>query len=225
MAFGVFLAYDRALRMVDAASAGRHRRWQTACALVFGLRLDLAAVASLHGNSARMVGLATSSSDARAAVRDFKATRVAADRAAADAQRWRETYAGVPGTDDAGLRLDQREFPETRRALQLLATAELGWYRNRGARYREDLVDILASSFERAGLPAEHGIKLNVSSDGAAWWAWRRTITGWCFAIGAAGPPDECPELWQFDGPDPPAGFPGQDESWGRPWGLDARHW
>ena len=37
-------------------------------------------------------------------------------------------------------------------------------------------------------------------------------MTGWCFAIGAAGPP---PNQWEYDGPEPPKGYPGEDVSWG----------
>jgi hypothetical protein len=223
--FGSFLAYERALSIVDFMSDGRYRRWQTARALVLGLRFDLTAVSAFRGNWALELGQAASSSEAAEAVRNFAASRAAARRAEIDAQNRLDRYAGVSGTDDNGEQLDQREFQATRHALQTLATAQMGWYRNRGGRYREELADVLATSFTRAGLPTEHGIKVYVSADGDAWWAWRRTITGWCFAIGAAGPPDECPEQWQFDGPEPPSGFPGQDQMWGRPWGQDAVHW
>ncbi len=41
----------------------------------------------------------------------------------------------------------------------------------------------------------------------------RRTVTGWVFAVGAAGPP---PEQWFYDGPEPPSGYPGSDPGWGR---------
>jgi hypothetical protein len=37
-------------------------------------------------------------------------------------------------------------------------------------------------------------------------------VTGWCFAIGASGAP---PDQWEFDGPEPPTGFPGADAKWG----------
>jgi hypothetical protein len=47
---------------------------------------------------------------------------------------------------------------------------------------------------------------------GRAWYAWRRTVTGWCFAIGAAGPP---PDRWEYDGPEPPGGFPSKGRGWG----------
>ena len=72
------------------------------------------------------------------------------------------------------------------------------------------------------GLPEEHGIHLNVSDDGQAWWAWRRTVTGWCFAIGANDAP---PDQWLYDGADPPNGFPGEDPAWGDRWGIDAKNW
>ncbi len=41
---------------------------------------------------------------------------------------------------------------------------------------------------------------------------WRRTVGGWVFAIGAGGPP---PDQWEYDGPEPPTGFPGEDPGWG----------
>jgi len=212
--FGAFFAYERALTIIDYLSNGRYRRWQTVRALALGLRFDFAAISALRGNSARTLGEATSSREAAQAIRDFKASRAAARQVEIDAQERLRRNAGVLGTDEDGRLLDQREFEATRHSLQTLASAQLGWYRNRGGRYRTEPLDMLASSFERAGLPADHGIQLHISDDGQAWWAWRRTITGWCFAIGAAGPPDESPEQWRFDGPEPPEGFPGQDESW-----------
>ena len=43
-------------------------------------------------------------------------------------------------------------------------------------------------------------------------YAWRRTVSGWCFSIGADGPP---PVRWEFDGPEAPTGFPGKACEWG----------
>lgn len=127
-------------------------------------------------------------------------------------------YAGIEGEDEDGQRLDQREFAETKKALQWLGTMQMGWYRNRGGRYRPELLDLLSPD----GLPEDHGVHLNVASDGQSWWAWRRTVTGWCFAVGAANePPDE----WFYDGPEPPSGFPGQDPTWGERWGVEAKNW
>jgi hypothetical protein len=82
----------------------------------------------------------------------------------------------------------------------------MGWYRNRGGRYRADLLELLGD-FTSQGLPEDHGITLHVAKNGKSWWAWRRTVTGWCFAIGAVGPP---PDQWEFDGPEPPHGSLGK---------------
>ena len=79
-----------------------------------------------------------------------------------------------------------------------------------GRRYRDDLLQILDDSLTRLGLPKESGVTLRVSEDGQSWYAWRRTVTGWCFAIGAAGVP---PDQWEYDGAEPPKGYPGNDQS------------
>lgn len=120
--------------------------------------------------------------------------------------------AGVVGTDPSGRQLDQREFAETRKALRWLATCQRGHYHNAGGRYRSDLLPIIESHFTHDGLPEKHGIQLHVSPDGQQWYAARQTITGWWFAIGAAGPP---PDEWIYDGPHPPRGFPAEPD-WDR---------
>ena len=73
----------------------------------------------------------------------------------------------------------------------------------------------------RVKVPFEHVRPTSVPHDRDDQ-AWRRTIAGWCFAIGAAGPP---PDQWLDDGPNPPRGFPGEDPEWGRRFGIDARNW
>lgn len=100
-----------------------------------------------------------------------------------------------------------------------MAAAQSGWYSNPEKVYRADLVELLQPF---PGLPDDHGIEIEVANDGQSWWAWRRTITGWCFAVGAAQPP---PDEWLYDGLDPPTGFPGEDPAWGERWGTDARNW
>jgi hypothetical protein len=52
---------------------------------------------------------------------------------------------------------------------------------------------------------------MRVAADGQSWLAWRRTISGWCFAIGSTGPPIN---EWLYDGAEPPMGFPGGDPEW-----------
>lgn len=70
----------------------------------------------------------------------------------------------------------------------------------------------MLGDFTNHGLPAEHGIELHVAPGGQRWWAGRRTITGWYFAVGAAGPP---PDQWEYDGEAQPGGFPGLHPDWG----------
>jgi len=119
-------------------------------------------------------------------------------------------YADVAGVDEDGQRLDRREFEETTRALQWIATCQMGWGR-RETGYRADILDVVGDLTSH-GVPGDGGIQVRVSPDGGSWYAWRRTVSGWVFAIGAAGPP---PDEWQYDGPQPPLGFPGESPDWG----------
>ncbi|MEU4365440.1 hypothetical protein [Promicromonospora sp. NPDC023987] len=148
----------------------------------------------------------------RQAERDRKKRAKAKEQAAADEQERLKRYAGVDGTDERGRPLDRREFKETTEALQKLATWQRGWYINQGGRYRKRVLAFLDDEQDRHGLPAEHGITMKIREDGQAWYAWRRTVSGWCFAIGAAGPP---PDQWEYDGREPPSGFPDEDPAWG----------
>lgn len=161
---------------------------------------------------------------ARAVVVEFVDELQRAKQAKIDEEERFRRYAGSRETDKQGRRLDRREFKATIDALLWLETCQMGWYRNRGGRYRDDLLKIFGDDFRRQGLPKESGITLKVSRDGQSWYAWRRTVTGWCFAIGAADPP---PDQWQYDGPEPPQGFPGRETAWGeRPLSDDVnRNW
>ena len=58
----------------------------------------------------------------------------------------------------------------------------------------------------------ETDVTMKVAPKGKAWYAWRRTVSGWCFAIGSAKAP---PDQWRYDGAEPPTGFPGKDSKWG----------
>lgn len=119
-------------------------------------------------------------------------------------------FAGVDGVDDEGRRLDRREFEETTRALRWIGTCQMGWGR-RETGYRADILDVVGD-LSSHGLPGDGGITVLVSPDGGSWYAWRRTPSGWVFAIGAAGPP---PDQWEYDGAEPPSGFPGESSDWG----------
>jgi len=217
----LYATYQVAFTWIDFRASGGSR-WRAKLALLLRLGCRVRDVGAFTMPWGREMASTTSFREAWRVASRFRGSRRERQRAEAAKQDRLEQYAGVDGVDDVGRRLDQREFAATARALQILASAQMGWYRNRGGRYPPELLEVLAPQFERAGLPEDHGIELYVSDDGQSWWAWRRTVTGWCFAIGAAGPP---PDEWLFDGPQPPQGFPGQDETWGARWGIDARNW
>jgi hypothetical protein len=207
----LYVNYDCAWRAINWAAPDRRARWRARLALISGFHFRRRALHRFSPHWCRQLAQAPSYAEARRVISDFrKQEHEAAQRAAEEEERLRR-YAGVDGTDSDGRRLDRREFKETMDALVWLHTCQMGWYRNHEASYRPDLLDII-TDFTYHGLPHDHGITLRVASDGRSWYAWRRTVTGWCFAIGAAGPP---PDQWEFDGPDPPDGFPGQDPAWG----------
>ena len=176
----------------------------------FGGRLRR--LSTFNGMWPRRAGESAAFREARHVVVQFEVDH--AQRSAEEqAQQLRlERYAGIAGTDTDGRQLDEREFEATRAALQWLATCQMGWYRRNGAdAYQPDLLSRLGD-FTRQGLPVEHGIVMHVSDDGQAWYAYRQTITGWVFAIGASEAP---PSQWLYDGAAPPKGFPGEDPAWG----------
>lgn len=210
--FSIVLAYDLAFRRINAIDAQSTAKWRACLTLLcsFHVRIrDLKGFSTYWLNS---LAEATSFRAACGVIREFRQRRretALAEQAKLDRLR---RNAGMRGTDDEGRRLDQREFRETIDALVWLHTCQMGWYERNGGRYREDLLSILGDSFVRYGLPEDTGTTLQVSKDGQSWYAWRRTVTGWCFAVGAKGPP---PNRWEHDDSEPPKGFPGEDSVWG----------
>ena len=205
--------YDGALRGVNRATSDWRARWRTRFVLVRDFRLRRNELRSFTWMWIKRAAEAPDVTAARAVVKQFRDEQRAAEQAKLDAEERLRRYAGSNKTDTEGRRLDRREFKETTKAFRFLATCQMGWYRNRGGRYhRKKLLIALGDDFTRHGLPQDHGIAIRVSKDGQAWYAWRRTVTGWCFAIGAAGPP---PDQWEFDGPETPNGFPGKASEWG----------
>jgi hypothetical protein len=106
-----------------------------------------------------------------------------------------------------GQPLDQREFEETKGALDRLAMFQRSQHEQKG-RYNPDLS---VGTLVAEKLPPEHGIVMKVNKKGSAWFAWRRTVTGWCLGIGANGPP---PDQWTYGASEPPGGFPENDRDW-----------
>ena len=204
-------AYDRAFRIIGSQAHGLRDRWRARVAILLTLHFRARDIAQLRHYWIRKLVDARELRTARSAVREFERTLRDRERAIAEEIGGLVRYAGIDGADSEGRRLDQREFKETTKALRWLATCHMGHYRRRN-RYDPELLALLGDGFVRHGLAKEHGIVMKVSGDGQAWFAYRRTITGWCLAIGAAGPP---PEQWEYDGQEPPRGFPGTDPIWG----------
>jgi len=208
--FSLYATYQTAfVHMRDRS--GRGAPWRTKLALLSSFHVDNRELHRFAGFWPRRLAEAGGFRAGRRVIDQFRqelAERDTSDRQRADDLR---RFAGVPGTDEEGRQLDRREFAETISALEWVATCQSGWYQNRsGGRYPKDLVEKLGDVFGR-GLPPDHGIKVKVRKNGQAWFAWRRTITGWCFAIGGLGPP---PNQWFYDGPEPPAGYPGSSDGW-----------
>lgn len=214
----LWAGYHDAFIWINAETDDRRvrRRAKLGLALALGLRASWASAFRTYW--AREITEAEDVAAARKIGREFlKDQRRKDDERKEEADRL-VRYAGVGGEDADGRRLDQREFTETKKALLWLGSMQMGWYNNRGGRYRPELLDLLSPD----GLPDNHGIQLEVAKDGQSWWAWRRTVTGWCFAIGASAKP---PDQWLHDSPEPPQGFPGEDPVWGDRWGTDAKNW
>ena len=211
--FSIYVAHDAIFRRISREEAAKGSRWRSRLALLSVLHLRAGTVRKLapYWYITRKLGEAQTFSAARGVVAEFLDALSRREQAKVDEEERLRRYSGSQELDDEGRRLDRREFAETTDALIWLATCQMGWHRN-GGRYRRDMLSVLGDDFTRHGLPRESGITLHVAEDGESWYAWRRTVTGWCFAIGAAGPP---PDQWRHDGLEPPTGFPGRDFSWG----------
>lgn len=218
--FTLYMAYEQLLKRMRWRANGQPV-WRQQLAVLAYAGPRLSAVRDLQGAADYDVVHAEGFRQAVHAIRQVRRQQQAnreAERAAA--QRLIDN-AGLDGWDENGERLDQREFAETRKALHWLATCHMGHHRNHD-RYRADLLPLVDAHFVRDGLPEDHGIVMKVADNGQAWYAYRETVSGWYFAIGASGPP---PDQWCYDGPEPPPSFP-DDDSWSRfGAGQFANHW
>jgi hypothetical protein len=222
--FSLILGYDQALRGVNWATQDSRSRWRARLALVTVMHFRIGDLHAFPWNLATRLVAAQDLASARQVLKRFLTSRRDAERARAEEQARLAQYAGSDATDDQGRRLDRREFKATKAALNWLDTCQGIRYQKEGGRYRADLLELLGGDFTSYGLPRESGISMKVSEDGRAWYAWRRTITGWCFAIGANGAP---PDRWEYDGLEPPLDVPGMDPRWGtRPFSDEvSRNW
>jgi hypothetical protein len=215
--FGVFVAYEGAWSRLRMVAADRQHYRRGVAATVAGYRLRLRDVGAFAGSWPRRVAEAETLPAAVGVVREHSARMRAREAAEREAAENLVRYAGVDGEDDEGRRLDRREFDATVAALEWIHTCQMGAYQRAGSgRYEVGIVErVLPAALGRTKeLPEDHGIQLRVRRDGQAWYAWRSTVSGWVFGIGADGRP---PAERFYDGPVPPGGFPGAWPGWREP--------
>lgn len=219
----VYYAYDRPLRALWRVDSGsRLPRAKAAVALVRSFRHHTSAMKGFGPYwTGRMVE-ADSVAGASAVALEFLDRARQRQRAEEEGAAKLIRYAGVDGADADGRRLDRREFEATTLALDWLGTCHQGHYRNLG-RYGPDMLTLVEDSPSFDGLPDQAGIEMHISADSQAWWAWRRTVTGWCLAVGARGGG----ATWKMSAAEPPSGPPGTDPAWGEDLcsGLDDVNW
>ena len=210
-ALSLYVAYEYPFRLINIETNVCRIRWRARLALFTKLRFKSRSIVEFRPYWIKKLVDTNKFGEACDVVREFKEDLLERSRSMQAEQERLQYYAGVDGTDSEGRRLDRREFKETTSALRWLATCHMGHYRKRN-RYNRNLLRLLNDDFTTQGLARPSGIVMKVSRDGQRWYAYRHTVSGWCFAIGAAGPP---PNQWEFDGIKPPCGFPGKDPSWG----------
>lgn len=213
-ALSLVMTYETVLGLSSFRNDGKGPPLSVKLAMLVGLHGNLRAVDDLPRHHAQYQTISRSRGfrEALAHVREYKRARDERRLAEVEEAQRLVRYAGVKGLDGDGKILDQREIKETREALRWIETCHLGHYNNRGS-YRMDLMSaVLLDDFTRQGLPEEHGITMRVRKDQQAWYAWRRTPSGYILGIGMNKGRDN---EWLYEGGEPPAGFPGSDPSWG----------
>ncbi|RAX43711.1 hypothetical protein DQ354_19355 [Arthrobacter sp. AQ5-06] len=210
-AFTVYAAYESAVSRMRATVPAGTPLAKPALALVVRAGLSVRKLNAVTQRTRMTMSRATTLAEAMKAFDEGQAAEAARLQKAIDKQQRLVANAALVGVDEAGQQLDQREFAETRDCLSYLHLCHAGHYRQRG-RYRDDLLDLLGpDTFTKRGLPEGAVITMHIAEDGQQWWAWRQTVTGWVFAIGASEAPND---RWEYDGPEVPSSGPGTDPVW-----------
>lgn len=202
--FAFIIHCESILTMLPFVNEQRQPPLRVRLAGIWGLHLRTRLASDLTGHWRRNLTQSNNWREALGTMREFRRAVRRRDAAVKKYGEGLEQLAGAGGIDDSGLRRDRREFAATKRELTNLYFMQMGWYRNQGSRYRADLLDILGDLTNK-GLPAEHGIRMNVQRGGQAWRAWRQTPSGWHFGVGGTR---ELQYQWRYDGPSPPSGYP-----------------
>lgn len=124
-------------------------------------------------------------------------------------------HADSDAVDVNGVRMDRRGFTATRDALRQLAIAQISFAQRNGrcGTLAELQKDVVSKTLVR-----DPGQLILHMDEPGSWWAWRRSESGWVFAIG--GLPGE-DRTFYADGESPPIGPPP-----GEPWRItDDGNW
>ena len=211
-ALAVYIRYELIYRFIDFESqVSRTKKLQIIAILVCEYKLQAKKLSNYNHLYTGDILEAKSRSELRKVVKQRRITSEQILTKERENIKRLKKFAGVDGFDEDGRRLDRREFAETCKDLRWLHTCHMGHWRH-NQRYVTGLLDKISTSSGGPGISEDAGYKEVVAPDGSSWFAWRRTIGNWVFAIGASDPP---PDQWLFDGPEPPQGTPGVDDIWG----------
>ncbi len=208
----VVASYEQAFHRLDWIRDEDTSAWKPKLGLVLALQWRLKWIHEAAKGGTFHVAHADSVRSAFQAARAFRGLQISEKKREDAYQADLLRYAGSAELDETGRPRDKREFRETVRALEWLHTCQAGWYRREPVGYKPDLIERFSDDFTAQGLPIPSGISMVVSEDGQRWYAWRRTPSGRCFAIGASQAP---PNQWLYDGPTVPRDFPGLGVEWG----------
>ncbi len=207
--FSLYANYETTFVRIDLATKDDARaRRRAKMALLASFHLRNRDLQRFTGMAPSELGTAQSWGEARRIIAYHRAEARVEEAKKDLAAKKLIRYAGVPGTDWKGRPLDQREFEDTKHALDMLATFHQAQFAD--GRYRTDLMEAVGNLLSSKQLP-DPGIVSEVEKNGHSWFAWRRTVTGWCLGIGATGPP---PDHWVYEGLEPPSGYPRKDDGW-----------
>jgi len=202
--FGVLAATEIALLRLRLHNSNEKPPRRVRLAFIVGLRGSLRYASRFTMQWIPRVAQERSFRSSLRTMSDFRAAVRKRDRERRDRRNRLKNRAGVQGVDAQGLRLDRREFSETKKALDDMYFAQMGVRRNHGGRYSDDS-SLLLNSWSLRGLPDDHGILVRTSGSGTAWGGWRRTIGGYYFGVGGRS---NIEERWQYDGDAPPPELP-----------------
>lgn len=205
-------SYQQAFARLQLTRHSQQGGWKSKFGLMLALGLRLKLIHQATKGRTNHISKAQSLRSAMKAAREFKRELLSEQKAEQAYQANLKKFAGSPNLDEHGKPIDKREFRETAKALGWLHTCHMGWFRHEPIGYKPELLSRIGDNFGNQGLSNPSGIVMAVAADGSKWYAWRRTVGGHYFGIGANGKP---PNQWRYDGCNPPTGFPGLTPEWG----------